>query len=266
MKLFTIGLPVYNAMPYLPETIASILAQTYEDFELLIIDDGSSDGSLEFLRSLRDRRLTLISQENRGLTATLNRMLEETTTPWLVRQDADDIAFANRLSLTTEYVGLFPKAGLFYSYARFCQGNRIFGQFRTTTAPPGELRRLTEKGYLLAICHPSVTLNVEKTKLAGGYRFDLHVEDVDLWWRMALDYDIQLIPESTVACRHNFGSVSAKNFERQCVNTLFVQYLLLSHLGRQEPEPYDVVYPRRKTAQPAADAVPKKCTRREREH
>ncbi len=244
MKLLTIGLPVHNAMPYLPETVASILAQSYDDFEFLVVDDGSTDGSLEYLKSLKDRRLRLISQENRGLTATLNRMLEESATPWLVRHDADDIAFPNRLSLTAEYVGRFPNAGMFYSYARFCQGQRIFGQFRTTTAGPDHLRLLTQKGYLLAICHPAVTLNVEKTKVVGGYRFDFHVEDIDLWWRMALAYEVELIPQATVACRHNSGSVSARNFELQCVNTLFVQYLLLSHLWKQGPLPYEVVYPR----------------------
>jgi glycosyltransferase involved in cell wall biosynthesis len=244
MKLLTIGLPVHNAMPYLPETIASLLGQTYDDFELLVIDDGSTDGSLEYLKSLKDRRLRLVWQDNRGLTATLNRTLEETTTPWLVRHDADDIAFTDRLSLTADYVRRFPDSGMFYSYARFCQGSRIFGQFRTTTAGPEEIRRLTKKGYLLAICHPAVTLNVEKTKLVGGYRFNLYVEDVDLWWRMALAYDIQLIPAPTVACHHNLGSISARNFERQCINALFVQYLLLSHLWQLTPLPYEVVYPR----------------------
>ena len=244
MKLLTVGLPVHNAMPYLPETMNSLLSQRYKDYELLVIDDGSTDGSLEYLKSVKDSRLRVISQENRGLTATLNRMLEETSTPWLVRQDADDIAFPDRLSVTADYAQRFPEAGMFYSYARFCQGDRIFGQFRTTTASPDELRGLTQQGYLLAMCHPAVTLNVDKTRRAGGYRFDLYVEDVDLWWRMALAYDVRLIPVATVACRHNSDSVSARNFERQCINTLFVQYLLLSHLWELKPLPYQVASPR----------------------
>lgn len=244
MKLLTIGLPVHNAMPYLPETIDSLMRQTYDDYELFVIDDGSTDGSLEYLKSVKDRRLRLVLQDNRGLTATLNRMLAETTTPWLVRHDADDIAFPDRLRLTADYVGRFPNAGMFYSYAQFYQGRRIFGRFRTTTASPEELRRLTQEGYLLAICHPAVTLNVEKTKHVGGYRFNLYVEDVDLWWRMALAYDIKLIPVPTVAYRQHLGSISTKNFEHQCINTLFVQYLLLSHLWKLNPLPHEVVYNR----------------------
>ncbi len=239
MKLLTVGLPVYNAMPFLPETLDSLLRQTHEDFELLVIDDGSTDGSLDYLKSVKDRRLRLLSQENRGLVATLNRMLEETHTPWLVRHDADDIAFPERLALTNEHISRYPEAGMFYSLARYFQDGRVFGTFRTTSATPKALRDLTNSGHLLAICHPAVTLNVPKTLNLGGYRFNLHVEDVDLWWRMALRFDIRLIPAATVAVRHNAASVSARNFERQCINTLFVQYLLLSHLWKLTPLPYE---------------------------
>ena len=239
MKLLTVGLPVYNAMPFLPETLGSLLRQTHQDFELLVIDDGSTDGSLDYLKSVKDRRLRLLSQENRGLVATLNRMLEETHTPWLVRHDADDIAFPERLALTNEHISRYPEAGMFYSLARYFQDGRVFGTFRTTSATPKGLRDLTNSGHLLAICHPAVTLNVPKTMNLGGYRFNLHVEDVDLWWRMALRFDIRLIPAATVAVRHNAASVSAKNFERQCINTLFVQYLLLSHLWKLTPLPYE---------------------------
>jgi glycosyltransferase involved in cell wall biosynthesis len=238
MKL-TVGLPVYNAMPFLPRTLDSLLQQTHRDFELLIIDDGSTDDSLDYLKSVKDSRIRLVAQENRGLVVTLNRMLAEANTPWLVRHDADDLAFPERLALTVEEIKKHPDAGMVYSLARYCQDERIFGTFRTTSGTPEKLRELTRSGYLLAMCHPAVTLNVAKTQQLGGYRFNLHVEDIDLWWRMALEFDIHLIPQATVAVRHNAASVSARNFERQCINTLFVQYLLLSHLWNLSPLPYE---------------------------
>lgn len=239
MRLLTVGLPVHNAMPFLAQTVRSILQQTYTDFELLIIDDGSTDDSLDYLKSLKDPRVRLVSQENQGLSATLNRMLREARTPWLVRHDADDLAFAHRLAVTVSHIERHADAGMFYSYARYYQEGRIFGNFRTTTHTPEGLRELTRRGLLLAICHPSVTLNVEKTIRAGAYRFSMHVEDVDLWWRLALMYDIRLIPEATVAVRHNLASISARNFEQQNINTLFVQYLLLSHLWGLNPLSYE---------------------------
>ena len=247
MRLLTVGLPVYNAMPFLPQTVESILRQTYADFELLVIDDGSTDHSLDYLKSLKDPRVRLLSQENQGLAATLNRMLREARTPWLVRQDADDLALPQRLAVVASHIERYPDAGMFYSYARYYQDGRFFGNFRTTTHTPEGLRELTSRGWLLAICHPSVTLNVEKTMEVGGYRFDLHIEDIDLWWRMALMHDIRLIPEPTVAIRHNLSSISARNFERQNVNTLFVQYLLLSQLWGLSPLPYETAAARLST-------------------
>jgi hypothetical protein len=150
----------------------------------------------------------------------------------------------DRLMLTVDSIRRFPEAGMFYSYARHYHQGRTFGNFRSTSARPEQLRALTRQGYLLAICHPTVTLNVAKTLQVGGYRFDLHVEDIDLWWRMALAHDIHLIPAFTLAFRQNAGSVSTRNFERQCVNTIFIQYLLLSHLWKLQPLPYSVVYER----------------------
>jgi len=241
MSIVTVGIPVYNAMPFLPETINSLLTQTESNFEIFIIDDGSSDGSLDYLKSVADPRVRVVSQKNNGLTATLNRMLKEVKTPWLVRHDADDIAYPNRLRSVMDYISRYPEAGMFYSYASYYQGGKSFGTFRSTKASPDVISNLTKAGYLLAICHPTVTLNVEKVLELGGYRFDLHIEDIDLWWRLALKHDIRLIPEETLGFRLNFKSVSSSNLEAQAINTLYVQYLLLSHLWNLNPVSYDLV-------------------------
>lgn len=230
MTELTIGLPVLNAMPFLEESVESLLGQTDGDFTVLAIDDGSTDSSLRYLRSIRDPRLTVVTQTHCGLTFTLNRMLHEVNTPWLMRHDADDVAVPDRVAITKKAIKQFPGAGMFYFEARYYQNRHNIGSFRITRAAPDQLRQITNNGYLLAICHPTVTLNVEKTTALDGYRFDLHIEDIDLWWRMALQYDIRYIPEVTTYFRHNPTSVSTSNLERQAINTLYVQYLLLSHL------------------------------------
>jgi len=242
MAHLTIGLPVFNAMPFLEESMASLLRQTDGDFTILAIDDGSTDSGLEYLRSIKDPRLTVKTQPNRGLTFTLNRMLCEAQTPWLMRHDADDIAAPDRVAIVKRSIELFPDAGMFYSEARYYQNGRSIGAFRSTRATPGELREITTRGYLLAICHPTVTLNVDKAISLGGYRFDLHVEDIDLWWRMALKYDIRYLPQVTTYFRHNTDSVSTLNLESQSINTLYIQYLLLSHMHGFPPMDYEDVY------------------------
>lgn len=238
MTRLTVGIPVFNAMPHLPQSIESILQQTHSDFVVVAINDGSTDGSSEYLKSIRDPRLRVWDQPNQGLTSTLNRMLHEVDTPWLVRFDADDIAYPDRLARTIKHIERHPEAGMFYSLADYYPAESM-GQFRSTRGNPEQITELVRSGYLPSICHPTVTLNVEKTRKLGGYRFDLHIEDIDLWWRMALKHEIRMIPEATLGFRQHAGSVSSSNLERQALNTLYVQYLLLSHLSNRTALSYE---------------------------
>ena len=236
--LVTIGLPVYNAMPYLPEAVESLLAQCCPDFEILAIVDGATDWSLEYLRTIRDPRLRILTQPNLGVTATLNGMLHECRTPWLIRQDADDISHPHRVARLISAIESAPHAGMFYSLANYHPRMRSIGSFRCSRGTPAQLRAIVRDGYLLSICHPTVALNVEKTLALGGYRIGLHNEDADLWWRMALAHEIHCIPEELVGFRQHSSSVSAHNLAGQAVAALYIQYLLLSHLTRRAPQSY----------------------------
>ncbi len=239
--LITVGLPVFNAMPYLPEALNSLLEQTATPFEILAIVDGATDGSLAYLRSLREPRLRILAQPNMGLTRTLNRMLRECRTPWLVRQDADDVSFPIRIKRLVDAIREYPDAGMFYSLANYYPQRRAMGSFRCSRGSPAELREIVRSGYLLSICHPTVALNVSKTLALGGYRIGLHNEDGDLWWRMALEHDIRCIPEALVGFRQHTSSVSSRNLANQVVAGLYVQYLLLSHLWKRSPRPFDQI-------------------------
>lgn len=238
MRQITVGIPVFNAMPYLRESLESILRQCYSDFEILVINDGSTDKGGEYLHSIRDARVRIVDQENRGLTASLNRMLAEVRTPWLARHDADDVAYPHRLACAVDYISRYPESGMFYSLAEYYPAASV-GRFRTTRRNPREIRDLVRSGYLLAICHPTVILNSERARAVGGYRFNLHVEDIDLWWRIALHYDIRFIPEVLTGVRHNPQSLSFANLEEQALSTLYVQYLLISHLWKRKPLAYE---------------------------
>ncbi|MGB6131175.1 MAG: glycosyltransferase family 2 protein [Acidobacteriaceae bacterium] len=239
--ILTVGMPVCNAMPWLPEAMESLLGQTASAFEILAIVDGGSDESLAYLRSLPDPRLRVLVQENAGVTATLNRMLREARTPWLVRQDADDVSYPRRMEKLLAAIEAHPEAGLIYSLADYHPQERCAGRFRCSRGTPEELRSIVESGYLLSICHSTVALHVEKAQGVGGYRMDLHAEDADLWWRMARRYEIQFLPEALVGFRQNTGSVSARNLEKQELAGLYVQYLLLSELWGYAPRPLECV-------------------------
>ena len=234
--LLTVGLPVHNAMPYLPEAVESILKQSVAHFQLLAIVDGSTDGSLEYLHSIRDARVRVIEQQHCGLTFTLNRMLREATTPWLVRQDADDRSTPDRLAKISRAIAQHPDAGMFYSNAAYYPRRKSVGLYRCTRGTPDQIRSVARSGYLPAICHPSTVLNVQKTLAIGAYRPGIQCEDADLWWRMALAYDIHFIPEVLLLFRQNAESLTSRNLHQQALHGLYVQYLLLSQLGSRVPE------------------------------
>ncbi|MGA7886724.1 MAG: glycosyltransferase family A protein [Acidobacteriaceae bacterium] len=239
--LLTVGMPVCNAMPFLPEAIESLLSQSVTAFEILAIVDGGTDGSLEYLQSVPDPRLRVLSQANRGVTATLNRLLREARTPWLVRQDADDVSYPRRMEKLQEAIAAHPDAGLIYSLAEYHPRERCTGRFRCSRGTPQELRATVERGYLLSICHSSVALHVAKALHVGGYRMDLHAEDADLWWRMARRWEIRCIPEALVGFRQSATSVSTRHAEEQQLAGLYVQYLLLSELWGWSPRPLERV-------------------------
>src|SRR5262245_36140263 len=96
-------LPVHNGMPYLPETVASILAQTCTDFELLAIDDGSTDDTPRYLNSLHDLRIRYHRLNKVGLVGALNYGLEQARAPLVARIDGDDIALPERLARQIDY-------------------------------------------------------------------------------------------------------------------------------------------------------------------
>lgn len=242
----TVGMPVCNAMPWLPEAMESLLQQTTKGFQILAIVDGGSDDSAPWLRNLENRlarvgfpwpRLRVLEQEHAGITTTLNRLLYEARTPWLVRMDADDVSYPTRIEKLQRAVEEHPDAGLIYSLADYHPRDRTAGQFRCSRGTPEELQAMVRSGYLLSICHSSVALNVEKVRAAGGYRMDIHAEDADLWWRMALRYQIHCIPEPLVGFRIHAESVSSRNLEAQQLAGVYVQYLLLSELWGKQPRP-----------------------------
>ena len=240
-------MPVCDAMPWLPEAMDSLLTQTSKGFQILAIVDGGSDASAAYLRNLENKlardgfpwpRLRVLEQAHAGITRTLNRLLDEVRTPWLVRMDADDVSYPARIEKLEQAIAEHPDAGLIYSLADYHPRERCAGQFRCSQGTPDQLRAMVQSGYLLSICHSSVALHVEKVRAVGGYRMDIHAEDADLWWRVALRHEIHCIPEPLVGFRIHPQSISARNLEMQQLAAVYVQYLLLSELWGKTPRSF----------------------------
>lgn len=103
--MITIGIPIYNAEAYLEDAIKSVLAQSFQDFELILIDDGSTDKSLEIAKSFKDNRIKVIFDgENKRLPARLNQIIELAKYDYIARMDADDLMDIDRLKIQFEYL------------------------------------------------------------------------------------------------------------------------------------------------------------------
>jgi glycosyltransferase involved in cell wall biosynthesis len=210
MPLLTVTLPVYNAMPYLPAAIESVLNQTFREFEFLIIDDGSSDGSSEYLRSLRDPRIRLVVRENRGLGATLNEAFDRSETEYVARMDADDICVLNRLEKQMEFLRGNDDTVMLGSGFAFFIGSRL------VSAPQPPLGRPEIRQLLLqkrcGICHASTIVKRSAWASVGGYRVSGAGEDLDFCLRLCEAGQVSNLPEVLYHYRLHEKSVSSSRW------------------------------------------------------
>lgn len=224
-------LPVYNGEAYVREAVESILAQTFTDFELIVINDGSTDGSGVILQELaaRDPRIVLVERANGGLVSALNEGIERARAELIARMDADDVAMPERFALQHARMEAEPGLGLLGSFIRIMdKTGRIIrqGDYPVSTA---ETARFLERGCPVA--HPTVMMRREAVLKAGGYRkLFSHCEDYDLWLRISeLGYGIANLPQPLLNYRMHGANVSAVHREVQELGTMIA---LLAHRAR----------------------------------
>ena len=186
MPLLSIIMSVYNAEKYLKESIQSILNQSYARFELIIIEDGSTDGSIEIIERFADERIRLIRHEkNRGIAVALNRGIREARGEWIVRMDADDVAMPGRLEKQLEYVEKNAGVdGLFTTVERIDESGKAL--------PPWEIDRecidFRKIGEILplknCLAHPTAMIRAKLLKAQGYSAKVPGGEDYHLWLRL----------------------------------------------------------------------------------
>ncbi len=177
----TVGIPFHNAAGTLLAAIRSVLAQTFTDWELLLIDDGSTDGSGDLARSVQDPRVSLVSlPENRGLVWALNEFARTARGEYLARMDADDLMHPRRLERQVAYLDEHPDVSLVSSAAYIIDAaDRPIGM-RALTAPDTRPAALLKRNLII---HPSV-LGRTAWFRSNPYDTAYHrAEDHELWCR-----------------------------------------------------------------------------------
>lgn len=208
---------VYNAQEYLDHAITSILEQTFMDFEFIIINDGSTDRSLEIIKNFDDPRIRLIDRENKGLTASLNEAIELAEGEYLARQDADDFSHPERFEKEVARLEADPGLGLIGSnYVVVDERDNPVNQTNVFTHPD-DLK--VAEALSNQFGHGSVMMRAETVEEVGPYDPAVGiVEDYDLFVRISHVARIANIKEPLYYWRRNPVGVSLSNQDRQMEN------------------------------------------------
>lgn len=218
MPLISVVMPVWNGEKYLAESMESLFAQTFRDFELIVVDDGSTDATPEILRSYTDPRLRHFRLDHAGIVTALNFGVEQARAEWIGRQDADDISLPARLGAQWDALNRHPGAVLSHTEVE------VFGE---KSAAVGHPRFPRSRGFTaLKLCfqcpivHSSVIFNKQAFTEAGGYRpEERHAEDYALWGRLIERGPFVGLPQALVRFRVHSASVSKQNLETQVALT-----------------------------------------------
>lgn len=182
--MLTVIMPVYNAMPFLAEAVQSILAQEVSDFELMALDGGSTDGSVDFLRGVDDPRLKVVAFDRLGLGATLKYGLEACGTPLFARMDADDRCDPSRLRKQLAFLKDHPGVGMVGTQFRYVG---VGGEGALSPELPCDHDTIAEglRNKKLTLVHGSLLARTEIVRRAGGYRVRGMGEDWDMFLRVS---------------------------------------------------------------------------------
>jgi len=216
MNKLSVILPVYNAEKYIAEAIESILTQSYQDFEFIIINDGSTDRSLDIIQSYADQdsRIQLVSRDNKGLIFTLNEAISLAKGDFIARMDADDISLPNRFEQQIKYLDEHPKTAVVGTGYRYMDEAGVVGDKRNVFTAFEDIK--ASFYFTNPIAHPSVMINY---RLLGSEYCYLEqyktIEDLELWFRISANHEIVNLAEVLLHYRVLDSSITGSNLQLQ---------------------------------------------------
>lgn len=227
--LISVVLPVYNAEKYLQEAVTSILQQTYSHFELILINDGSTDGSEKICLSFKDERIVYVKNEtNLGLITTLNKGITSAKGDYIARMDADDVALPDRFNRQLEMFQKHTDALIVSSDYYSLNGNKKKRIFNRNLSDEMKTTLL----FATCFCHPTVMIKNEFAKLNVWYdATSKHVEDYKLWMDLSFHGKFYSVAEPLLLYRSHSQQVSALHNDTQLKNSNFLRENYLIQLG-----------------------------------
>jgi glycosyltransferase involved in cell wall biosynthesis len=216
----SILMPAYNCGAYIAESIESVLNQTFTQFYLVIVDDGSTDETSAIIRSYKDDRIKLVSRKNGGVSAALNTGLNYIETEYTARFDADDVCYPQRIQRQFEFLETHPDYIMVGSDADYMsdEGEYLF-TYRNIGHTDVEIKERINT--YCPFIHSTVMFRTENVKKLGGYEVKAHTfEDYFLWKRLIVTGRVYNFEEPLIRVRFNPASVTVDEKDR---DPLFVE-------------------------------------------
>lgn len=207
MPKISVIMPAYNAEKYIAEAIESILGQTFDDFEFIIINDCSTDRTEEIVLSYDDPRIVYVkNEENLGVAATLNKGLAIAKGEYIARMDADDISLPERFAKQVEYLDEHNDAAVLgCSIERFSSDRSL--DIRRFSADFDSM--MVDMLFACGVAHPSVMMRAEVIRSLGGYDEAFNgLEDYELWCRVLEKHKITTLPDILLRYRIHGSQVT----------------------------------------------------------
>jgi len=227
----TVLMPVYQAERYLEEAVESILAQSFDDFELLALDDGSTDASPRILEALADRddRIRVRRSEHVGLVSRLNQGLAEARGEFIARMDADDVSHPERFERQLAYLDARPDCVAVGTETDEVDPERRIIRTLDIRTTHSEIESELMRGNGGALVHASALYRIDALRKIGGYRKEFEYgEVIDLHLRLAEIGRLANLPESLYEYRQNFTSVCfTRRQELRCKQDAAIREALL---------------------------------------
>ena len=226
----SVVIATYNRANYLRETIDSILSQRFQDFELIVVDDGSTDETREMVAPFGPR-VRFIYQENRGPSAARNLGVRHARAEWISFQDSDDLCAPNHLELLYGYARCYAERGMVFANGAYLEGPE---HNRETIIPAAKSCRLAERGVRLEDLFDKSIVRLQAALISkacydavGGHDESLRISmDLDLSFRLISRYPVAYIDEVVFSYRRHSGNISGNQELRLLENIRVIEKLL----------------------------------------
>ena len=241
-ELVSVIIPVYNASPFLKDSIESVIAQTYSNIEIICINDGSTDNSLEILKSFSDK-ITIISQENQGLASALNVGIKKMKGKWFKWFSPDDVMFSNAIETLVNTGKKFSNTIIYSNWELIDEKNNQLRSFKESN-----YNELSNFDYNIRLLDRQL-INVNTTLIPSSlfkkcnirYLDDPVVIDYDFFLTAALLCDVKfyLIPKSLIKYRIHTTQLSHKNISKTLEYVSQIKDEILQHLNDSSRNRYE---------------------------